>query len=180
VTDTGTVSVRHGRGRRAVGLLFATGPTATGTDVAASVARLALAWIFAVYGAGKLFGWFGGPGLHRTAEFFASTAHLHPGGFFAVLGGALEFWGAVALALGLLSRPVALALVGDQLIAMATVTWGHGLVGGPRQGYGLNVALVALALVVLALGAGRYSLDAVVGRRLTPAPAAPAPDAAPA
>ena len=48
--------------------------------------RVALAWIFVYYGAGKLFGSFNGPGLHNTALFFSNTAHLRPGGFFAVLG----------------------------------------------------------------------------------------------
>ena len=66
--------------------------------------RIALAWIFIYYGAGKLFGAFNGPGIHRTALYFSNTAHLHPGGFFAVLGGILEFGSAIALALGLASR----------------------------------------------------------------------------
>ena len=34
---------------------------------------------------------FNGPGIHRTALYFSNTAHLHPGGFFAVLGGLIEF-----------------------------------------------------------------------------------------
>src|SRR5271170_2622885 len=65
--------------------------------------RIALAWIFIYHGSGKLFGWFNGPGLHRTAVYMANTAHLHPGEFFAVLGGVTEFGGGIALALGLAS-----------------------------------------------------------------------------
>jgi hypothetical protein len=42
-------------------------------------ARIALTWIFIYYGAGKLFGAFNGPGIHRTALYFSNTAHLHPG-----------------------------------------------------------------------------------------------------
>ena len=70
-------------------------------DFALLAARIALAWIFIYYGAGKLFGWFNGPGIHRTALYFSQTAHLHPGGFFAVLGGVIELGGGIALALGL-------------------------------------------------------------------------------
>ena len=95
-------------------------------DLALVAVRIALAWIFIWYGAGKLFGWFNGPGIHQTALFMANTAHLHPGGFFAVLGGVIEFGGAIAVALGLASRLAGLALFGDMVMAMITVTWTNG------------------------------------------------------
>src|SRR5271154_2700145 len=79
-------------------------------DVAMVIVRLALAWIFIYYGAGKLFGWFHGDGLNGTATFFATTAHLHPGKLFAVLSGVTELGGGVALAVGLLSRLAAVGL----------------------------------------------------------------------
>ena len=153
--------------RSGLSLLFRTDPTVLGADVAVVPVRIALAWIFAYYGAGKLFGWFDGPGIHRTAVFFAETAHLRPGGFFAVLGGIIEFGGAVALALGLVSRLAALALFGDQVIAMITVSWAHGINSlSATPGYEFNVALAVMALVIVGLGAGRPSLDAVIGRHL--------------
>ena len=96
----------------------------------------------------------------------ASTAHLHPGGLFAVVAGVIEFGGALALALGLASRLAALALLGDQIIAMVTVTWAHGLSSPTTAGYELNLALAAMALVIVGLGAGRPSLDAIIGRRV--------------
>ena len=66
---------------------------------------------------------------------------------------------AVARALGLLSRLAALALLGDQVIAMITVTFRHGLIpSASGAGYGLNVALAALAAAVVLVGPGRYSL----------------------
>jgi putative oxidoreductase len=136
-------------------------------DVAIIAVRIVLAWIFIYYGAGKLFGAFNGPGIHRTAVFFADTAHLRPGGLFAVLGGVIEFGGAIAIALGLGSRLAAIALFGDQVMAMITVTWANGigsLTG--KTGYEFNLALAVLALAVVALGAGRLSIDNVIGRRL--------------
>ena len=70
--------------------MFSTRPGPRSVDVALGAVRVALAWIFVYYGAaGKLFGAFNGPGLHNTALFFSNTAHLHPGGFFAVLGGVM-------------------------------------------------------------------------------------------
>src|SRR5271167_4961992 len=84
-------------------LLLDTRPAALPVDLALIAARTALAWIFIYHGSGKLFGWFNGPGLHRTAVYMANIAHLHPGEFFAVLGGVTEFGGGIALALGLAS-----------------------------------------------------------------------------
>ena len=82
---------RPGGPRTLMASLFRTEPSVLGTDVAVVPVRIALVWIFTYYGAGKLFGWFNGPGIHRTALFFSNTAHLRPGGFFAVLGGIIEF-----------------------------------------------------------------------------------------
>ncbi|MGZ7023181.1 MAG: DoxX family protein, partial [Ilumatobacteraceae bacterium] len=93
-------------------------------------------------------------------------AGLHPGGFFAVLGGVTEFGGAIALALGLGTRIAGLALFGDMVMAMITVTWAQGLHQATPPGYELNVAVAALGLVVALLGAGRYSLDALAERQL--------------
>jgi putative oxidoreductase len=148
-------------------MLFRSEPSALGADVAAVAVRIALVWIFIYYGAGKLFGAFNGPGIHRTALFMSDTAHLHPGGFFAVLGGVIEFGGALALALGLVSRLAGLALFGDQVMAMITVTWAHGINSlTSTPGYEFNLALAAMALVIVGLGSGRLSLDAVIGRHL--------------
>ena len=156
------------RERDLVGLVFSVRPSALPADLGLLAARIALAWIFIYYGAGKLFGAFNGPGIHRTALYFSNTAHLHPGGFFAVLGGLLEFGGGLAMALGLLTRLAGLALFGDMVMAMITVTWATGInATNPPPGYQLNLALAVLALVVALLGAGRFSLDALVDRRLT-------------
>jgi putative oxidoreductase len=136
-------------------------------DIALAGARLALAWVFIYYGAGKLFGAFNGPGLHQTALFFADTAHLHPGGFFAVFGGVIEFGGGVALTLGLVTRLAGMALFLDMMMAMVTVTWANGIhAAPPRTGYELNLALAALALIVVCLGAGRLSFDFLFKSRM--------------
>jgi putative oxidoreductase len=147
-------------------MVFTTRPHSRANDVALIAVRIALAWIFIYYGAGKLFGTFNGPGLHNTAVFMANTAHLHPGELFAVLGGVIEFGGALALALGLGSRLAGLALFGDQVMAMITVTWANGINSETlTPGYEFNMALAVMALVIVFLGPGRVSVDALVERR---------------
>lgn len=157
---------RH-RTRAVTAALLSTRTATLPADLALVAARIALAWIFIYYGAGKLFGSFNGLGLHRTALYFSDTAHLHPGGFFAVLGGVIEFGGGIALALGLATRLAGLALFGDMVMAMITVTWATGINSTTSPpGYQLNLAVGVLALVVAVFGAGRFSLDALAARRL--------------
>ena len=150
--------------------LFATASTGPAVDLALVVTRIALAWIFIDYGAAKLFGVFPGSGphgIHQTAIYMSQSAHLRPGEFFAVVAGLIEFGGGIAMALGLFTRLAGLALFGDMIMAMITVTWATGLnpqASGP--GYQLNLAIAALALAAALIGAGRFSLDALVARAL--------------
>lgn len=178
MTDQAPVGRR--RVRALVGFIFSPPVADLPTDIILVIVRVALVWIFTYYGAGKLFGTFNGPGIHNTAVYFANSAHLHPGEFFAVLGGVLEFGGAVALALGIGTRVAGLALFGDMVMAMITITWQYGFLSAtPTPGYELNLAIAVLALVAAFFGAGRLSLDALVARRLTSKWPLPAPGSVP-
>jgi putative oxidoreductase len=153
-------------------VLFGTSSTGVAMDVGLLAARIVLAWIFIYYGAAKLFGSFPGPGphgIHQTTNYMANTAHLHPGEFWAILGGLIEFGGGIAIGLGLLTRLAGLALFGDMVVAMITVTWATGINSATSPpGYQLNIAVGVLALVVALIGAGRFSLDALIAGRLRP------------
>ena len=96
-------------------------------DLALVAVRMALAWIFIYYGGGKLFGCVQRTGNPPDGAVFLSTAHLRPGGLFAVLGGVIEFGGGIAMALGSGARLAGLALFGDMVMAMITVTWSTGI-----------------------------------------------------
>jgi putative oxidoreductase len=167
---TATVETRRLSGRTLLATVVSTRPALPALDWALLAARIVLAWVFIYYGAGKLFGAFNGPGIHGTALYFSQTAHLHPGGLFAVVGGLIEFGGGIALALGLCSRLAGVALFGDMVMAMITVTWATGINNRSNPpGYQLNLALAVLALVVALLGSGRFSLDALIERRVVAA-----------
>ena len=136
-------------------------------EVAQVIARIALAWIFVYHGSGTLFDTFQGPGLHAGAIFYATTAHLHPGMFFAVLSGSVEFFGGLAIGVGLLGRLAALGLIGEMVVAILTVTGPHGLESsGLGQGYEINIALAALCAFIALVGTGRFSLGAALHRSL--------------
>ena len=84
-----------------------------------------------------------------------------------MLGGVIEFGGGISLVLGLGARLAGLALFGDMVMAMITVTWVNGINSESlTPGYDLNMALCVLALVVVVFGAGRFSIDALAERRV--------------
>jgi hypothetical protein len=83
-----------------------------------------------------------------------------------VVGGSIEFFGGLAVGLGIFGRLAGAGLVGDMAMAMATVTFANGIAStAPGGGYELNLALAALAFVVALLGTGRFSLDVALRAR---------------
>ena len=73
-----------------------------------------------------------------------------------------EFFGGILIILGLLTRPAALALLIDMIVAIAKVHWKNGLTG--QGNYQLPMALAAISLALIFFGAGPIALDAVIGR----------------
>ena len=163
-----STTARQRRPTRWARMLFETTSTGPAVDLALIVVRVALAWIFIYYGASKLFGAFPGSGgthgIHETAIFMSQGAHLRPGEFFAVLSGVTELGGGIAMALGFCTRLAGLALFGDMIMAIITVTGSEGLNPTSGTGYQLNLAIAGLALVAALIGAGRFSVDAVIAR----------------
>jgi putative oxidoreductase len=133
---------------------------ATDSSLGALALRVPVGIIFAVHGAQKLFGWFGGYGLEGTGQFFGSIG-LNPGYLMALLAGAAEFFGGLALILGLLVRPAAAALAFAMLIAVFTVHWSKGFFV-TAGGYEYALALFAASLSLVLSGAGRFSVDALL------------------
>jgi putative oxidoreductase len=132
------------------------------------VIRLTLAWVFIYHGAGKLFNFRNQGGIAGTTGFFQfvgiPSAHL-----FAYVAGVTEFFGGLFLLLGLAVPLAGLALVIDMLVAFFTTTISTGMLprgfpgGVVADGFEINIALAALALVAASLGAGRFSVDYLIG-----------------
>jgi putative oxidoreductase len=120
--------------------------------------------IFAAHGAQKLFGWFGGYGLEGTGQWMDSIG-LAPGYLMALLAGAAEFFGGLALIAGLLVRPAAAALAVAMVVAIFSVHIDKGLFVA-KNGYEFALALLAIAVALVFSGAGRGSVDRVLSRRV--------------
>ncbi|MEA2554098.1 MAG: putative oxidoreductase [Fimbriimonadaceae bacterium] len=139
------------------------------TELALFLLRVVAGLLFLQAGGMKLFGWFGG--LPRemfptgTAQLFSETG----------LAGILEFFGGIAIMLGLFTRPVAFILSGEMAVAYFQ---GHQPSGAwPIQNHGEPAVLLCFIFLYLAArGGGQYSLDAFIARRKKKAETLPTVD----
>jgi putative oxidoreductase len=129
----------------------------TNDSVAALILRVPIGLFFVAHGAQKLFGWFGGYGPAGTGQFFDSVG-LQPGLVLALLAGAVEFFGGLALVAGLLVRPAAAALAVAMVVAVFAVHWDKGFFV-TAGGYEYALTLVVASLSLFVSGGGRHSLD---------------------
>jgi len=116
--------------------------------------RVVAGLLFAHAGSVILFGWFGGMPAGVTAPVMSQTW----------IGGVLEFFGGIAIALGLFTRPVAFVLSGE----MAVAYWQFHAPNGPWPGLngGLPAVLYCfLFLFMAAEGGGAWSVDALRRKR---------------
>jgi len=121
--------------------------------------RLVAGLLFFQAGAMKLFGWYGGMPEGATVTVLSQVG----------IGAILEVIGAPLIALGLFTRPVAFVLAGE----MAVAYWQFHFPRGhwPIQNGGQPAVLFCfLFLYLAASGAGRFSLDERLRRRVSIAP----------
>jgi len=123
--------------------------------------RLVLGGIMAAHGAQKLFGWFGGHGPVGTAAGNRRLGFRAPL-LMALAAGAAEFGGGLLLAAGLLTPLAALAIAVVMVNAIAAVHWRNGF-WNSNGGYEFNLLIWAAAGAIAAIGAGRFSLDRLIG-----------------
>ncbi len=136
---------------------------ATSNSLAPLALRVPAGIIFMAHGAQKLFGAFGGYGLEGTGQWMASIG-LEPGYLMALLAGSAEFFGGLAILIGLLVRPAAAALAFAMLVAIFAVHIGNGLFMS-NNGYEFGLALLAISVALLISGGGALSADRVLSRR---------------
>src|SRR6516225_10935787 len=117
--------------------------------------RVIAGLLFIQFGGLILFGWFGGiPGQPGTPPLMSQTG----------IGGLLEFFGGIAIVLGLGTRPLAFILSG----MMAVAYWQFHAPNGvsPVQNQGVPAVLFCfLYLYMAARGGGDWSLDALLRRK---------------
>ena len=123
-------------------------------QVAYFLLRVVAGLLFFHAGGMKLFSWFGGMPGGGSASLVSQVG----------VGGVLEFFGGIAIMLGLLTRPIAFILSGE----MAVAYWQFHAPNGrwPIQNHGEPAVLLCfIFLYIAAQGAGDWSLDELIRRR---------------
>ncbi len=138
--------------------------------LAATVVRIPVGIILAAHGAQKLFGWFGGYGLEGTGQWMASVG-FEPGYLMALLAGSAEFFGGIALIVGLLTRPAA-AVAAFTMAVAKTVHLGNGLFVS-NNGYEFALALLAATVSLAIQGGGAFAADRYIANNLPRAELSP-------
>lgn len=141
-------------------------------DAGLLVLRVGIGGMFAfAHGWGKLTGgagvWerVGRMGMDAVGLGAMPDAFMTGMGLMAAL---TEFFGGLAVAAGLLTRPAAAALVGTMIVAASTKLVPHGLgaLTDPKIAGAWPVEMGIVVLAIAILGAGRYSLDDLLQKKI--------------
>jgi putative oxidoreductase len=132
-------------------------------DRALLVLRLVLAAIFIVHGYQKVFGY----GISGVIGAFTKMGVPLPG-IVAPLVAVVELVGGIALLFGAFTRVAAFLLACDMLGAIIFVHAKNGF--SAPKGVEAVLGNLGMAVAVALLGAGAYSIDAMLSRRNTTAP----------
>ena len=138
----------------------------THESVGLTILRLVLGVVFFAHGAQKMLGWFGGYGFHGTMGAFTHLGMPSPLAFLIIV---TEFFAAIGLLTGFLTRIAALGVSGLMVGAIAMVHGHNGFFmnwyGSQRgEGYEFHLLALAIAIALLLRGAGSLSVDHVLAK----------------
>ena len=125
--------------------------------------RLGIGGTLAAHGTQKLFGWFGGAGLDKTAATFEHIG-FRPGKLNAIAAGLGEAGGGALLAACLGSPGAGAAIAGTMIVASSMHT-NNGFFS-TNGGFELPAVLGASAVALTLTGPGTLSIDHALGHRL--------------
>ena len=141
---------------------------ATEHDAALTLLRIALGGVMFAHGAQKMLGWFGGNGFSGTMGFM--TEQMGIPAVLVLLAIVAEFFGALGLITGTLTRVAAFGILSVFVVAMFKVHLLNGFFMnwmGDQQGEGVEYFLlgIPMALALVWRGGGAASVDGWLASR---------------
>jgi len=140
----------------------------TNESMAPLFLRLFLAVVIFPHGAQKLLGWFNGFGFDGTMKYFTDTAGLPASiGLLVII---IEFVGPLALLAGFATRlwsiAIAVVMTGVILTNFTGYFFMNWFGNQPTEGMEFFLLAIGMALSLTWSGAGRFSTDGFIHRRL--------------
>ena len=133
-------------------------PSKRQIDLGLTILRIVVGIIFVAHGGQKLFVF----GLDGVAAGFGQMG-MPMAGLLGPLAAFVEFFGGFALIAGLVTRLAALGLASTMLVATLVVHLKNGFFN--PGGIEFTLSLLASTSFLALTGAGKWSLDALIGRR---------------
>ncbi|TGL55949.1 DoxX family protein [Leptospira kemamanensis] len=135
---------------------------ATNKDITLTILRVTLGLVILPHGAQKVLGAFGGYGFEGTMGFFTGMGIPYVLALLAIIA---EFFGAIGLILGLLTRVAAFGIFCTMLAATVLVHLPNGFFAD-KGGYEFHILTFGLAIPLIIKGAGSFSLDDVIAHKI--------------
>ena len=135
---------------------------ATENEYGALIVRVALGVVMFPHGAQKMLGWFGGNGFSGTMHHF--TENMGIPYLLALLVILAEFFGAIGLVVGALTRIAAFGIGCVMIGAIVTVHWQYGFFmnwfgNQAGEGFEYHILAIGMCLALMLRGAGAFSVD---------------------
>lgn len=136
---------------------------ALATDIALLLLRVVVGIVMLAHGWNHVLG---GGGIDGTTRWFASLG-MRPARLHAWVASVTELGAGALLVLGLLTPLAAAGVVGTMLVAWIANHAGNGFfIFRPGEGWEYVMVLTIAGVAIAGLGAGAWSLDAVLGIEL--------------
>ncbi len=119
--------------------------------------RCTVGIILFMVGTGKVFGWFGGHGMQATIQAFARSGFAPPLIYLSMF---TEFIGGFLFMIGFLTRPAAVPVIINMLVATLSMM-PHGFLMGFAD---FPFSILVSSVIILLAGPMKYSLDSIFFR----------------
>lgn len=135
-------------------------------NLTALIVRLTVGIVILPHGAQKLLGWFGGYGFNGTMGFLTGMVHLP--WIIALLVILIEFFGALFLIFGFLTRIAAFGMIVTFIGILYTFHLQNGFFmnwandPNAKQGFEYHLLIIGMSIALLIAGGGKASVDSII------------------